>query len=70
LFLAVGVTVEPHKKQLHISLAYQFPAEHRERLENIAKNINKNLPVRWDLRMYSRDPKTSNCQVRALLRSI
>ncbi|ELU07750.1 hypothetical protein CAPTEDRAFT_193119 [Capitella teleta] len=64
---SLGVTVEPHKKQLHVSLAYQFPAEHRERLENIAKNINKNLPVRWDLRMYSRDPKTSNCQVRKVL---
>ena len=58
-----GVTVEPHKKQLHISMAYQFPTEERDKLEPFAKAVNLDLPVRWDLRLYSRDPRASKCQV-------
>ena len=50
-----GVTIEPHKKQLHVSLAYQFPTEKKEKLETLAKAINLQAPVRWDLRLYSRD---------------
>jgi len=50
-----GVTIEPHKKQLHVSLAYQFPTEKKEKLETLAKAINMKAPVRWDLRLYSRD---------------
>ncbi len=55
--------MEPHKKQLHISLAYQFPPDNREKLEALAKSINLDAPVRWDLRLYSRDPRVANCQV-------
>ena len=55
--------MEPHKKQLHISLAYQFPPENRDKLEALAKCINLDAPVRWDLRLYSRDPRVANCQV-------
>jgi len=51
----LGVTIEPHKKQLHCSLAYQFPTEKKEKLETLAKAINLKAPVRWDLRLYSRD---------------
>jgi len=50
-----GVTIEPHKKQLHVSLAYQFPTEKKEKLETLAKALNMKAPVRWDLRLYSRD---------------
>jgi len=53
--LLSGVTIEPHKKQLHCSLAYQFPTEKKEKLETLAKAINLKAPVRWDLRLYSRD---------------
>jgi len=53
--LFAGVTIEPHKKQLHCSLAYQFPTEKKEKLETLAKAINLKAPVRWDLRLYSRD---------------
>jgi hypothetical protein len=49
------MTVEPHKKQLHISLAYQFPTDKKEKLEQLAKAINLKAPARWDLRLYSRD---------------
>jgi len=58
------VTVEPHRKQLHVSLAYQFPTDKKERLEALAKTTNLKAPVRWDLRLYSRDRGKTNCQVR------
>jgi hypothetical protein len=50
-----GMTVEPHKKQLHVSLAYQFPTDKKEKLEQLARAINLKAPARWDLRLYSRD---------------
>ena len=55
--------VELHKKQLHISLAYHFPPDKRDGLENLAKSMNINLPARWDLRLYSRDKARDNYQV-------
>jgi hypothetical protein len=57
--------VEPHKKQLHISLAYQFSTDKKDHLEAVAKSLNMHLPVRWDLRLYSRDSKLQSCQVNA-----
>ena len=61
--LFLGVSVEPHRKQLHISLLYQFPTQHKERVENLAKSINLGSPVRWDLRLYSRDSRYAKHQV-------
>ena len=55
--------MDPHKKQLHASLAYQFPAAEKEKLEDLAKSIRLDLPVRWDLRLYSREPRVANMQV-------
>ena len=55
--------MEPHSKQLHVSLAYQFVTDVREQLESLARKINLNAPARWDLRLYSRDPRIAHCQV-------
>ena len=62
-FILSGVTVEPHKKQLHMSLAYQFRPDKKEKLELLAKTVKTNIPVRWDIRLYSRDARIANCQV-------
>ena len=62
-FTLAGVIVEPHKKQLHVSLAYQFPTDMKEKLEVFAKAIQVDAPVRWDIRLYSRDPHFAKCQV-------
>ena len=61
--ILAGVTIELHKKQLHISLAYQFSADKKERLEALAKTINLDAPARWDLRLYSRDRAMDQYQV-------
>ena len=36
-FWDLGVQMEPHKKQLHISLAYQIHAQDKEKLETQAQ---------------------------------
>uniref|UniRef100_A0A7N8Y5Z4 Ubiquitin associated and SH3 domain containing Ba n=1 Tax=Mastacembelus armatus TaxID=205130 RepID=A0A7N8Y5Z4_9TELE len=37
------VHIEPHKKQLHVTLAYQFQASHLPILEKLARNIDVTL---------------------------
>ena len=63
-----GVTMEPHSKQLHVSLAYQFVPDVRDHLELLARKIDLKAPARWDLRLYSRDQRIAHCQVRWNLR--
>ncbi|CAH1800724.1 unnamed protein product [Owenia fusiformis] len=60
----IGVDVEPHKKELHISLAYQFKSEHQKTLESLSKEIDLKSEAHWDLRLYSRDPRCKDKQVR------
>jgi len=66
LYNIEGVTMGPLKKQLHLSLAYQFQTEKKEKLEALARTINLKSPVSWDLRLYSRDAGKTNCQVTEL----
>ena len=56
--------MEPHSKQLHVSLAYQFVPDVRDHLELLARKIDLKAPARWDLRLYSRDQRIAHCQVR------
>ncbi|KAL5015785.1 hypothetical protein ScPMuIL_005374 [Solemya velum] len=63
-----GINVEYGKKQLHMTLAYQYPPDHHEKLVTIAKEINLFSDVRWDLRLFSRDSKISKCLVRKVNR--
>ncbi|ESO06362.1 hypothetical protein HELRODRAFT_186383 [Helobdella robusta] len=62
-----NINVELYTKQLHISLAYQFAADKRSKLESLAKNVNIHLPARWDLRLYSRDRNMDKLQVHKVL---
>ncbi|CAD5125928.1 DgyrCDS14109 [Dimorphilus gyrociliatus] len=49
------------KKDLHLSLAYQFMPEKIERLEYLARSIELDAPCRWDIRLYSRDSRIAHC---------
>ncbi|ESO12152.1 hypothetical protein HELRODRAFT_62030 [Helobdella robusta] len=49
-----GIEVEVHKKQLHISMAYHFAVEKKDKLDALLSEIDLNTPARWDLRIYSR----------------
>ncbi|KAL0973054.1 hypothetical protein UPYG_G00198290 [Umbra pygmaea] len=54
------VFVEPHRKQLHVTLAYHFPTNHLSSLENLAKGIEVKLGCDWLAVLFSRDIRFAN----------
>ncbi|XP_077578642.1 ubiquitin associated and SH3 domain containing Bb isoform X1 [Stigmatopora nigra] len=54
------VYVEPHKKQLHVTLAYNFPTDHLASLEKLAKGIEVKLGCDWMAVLFSRDIRFAN----------
>ena len=65
LFFA-DVYVEPHKKQLHVTLAYHFHASHLPVLEKLAKNVDVCSGCDWLAVLYSRDIRFANHEVTSL----
>lgn len=62
-FLFPDVRVEPHKKQLHVTLAYHFQANHLPTLEKLAHNIDVTLGCDWVAAIFSRDIRYINHEV-------
>lgn len=58
-----GVAVEPHRKQLHITLAHQYRPDHQSALEALCRKINPAAPSSWELRLYSRDQRLATAEV-------
>uniref|UniRef100_H3D2H0 Ubiquitin-associated and SH3 domain-containing protein B n=1 Tax=Tetraodon nigroviridis TaxID=99883 RepID=H3D2H0_TETNG len=54
------VHVEPHKKQLHVTLAYHFHASHLPVLEKLAKAMDVGSGCDWLAVLYSRDIRFAN----------
>ncbi|XP_072548242.1 ubiquitin associated and SH3 domain containing Bb [Salminus brasiliensis] len=54
------VHVEPHKKQLHVTLAYHFPSCHLASLEKLARGIEVKLGCDWLAVLFSRDIRFAN----------
>ncbi|XP_061638528.1 glucuronokinase with putative uridyl pyrophosphorylase isoform X5 [Phyllopteryx taeniolatus] len=54
------VHVAPHKKQLHVTLAYNFPSDHLASLEKLAKGIEVKLGCDWLAVLFSRDIRFAN----------
>uniref|UniRef100_A0A8C8EQ16 SH3 domain-containing protein n=1 Tax=Oncorhynchus tshawytscha TaxID=74940 RepID=A0A8C8EQ16_ONCTS len=50
----------PHKKQLHVTLAYYFPTNHLTSLEKLAKGIEVKLGCDWLAVLFSRDIRFAN----------
>ena len=61
--LPLEVHVEPHKKQLHVTLAYHFQASHLPTLEKLAQNIDVKLGCDWVATIFSRDIRFANHEV-------
>lgn len=55
--------MEPHKKQLHVTLAYNFPSDHLSSLEKLAKGIEVKLGCDWLAVLFSRDIRFANHEV-------
>ncbi|XP_071757359.1 ubiquitin-associated and SH3 domain-containing protein B isoform X2 [Centroberyx gerrardi] len=54
------VHVEPHKKQLHVTLAYHFQTNQLPALEKLAKNMDVSLGCDWLAVLFSRDIRFAN----------
>lgn len=54
------VHVEPHKKQLHVTLAYHFQSSHLPTLEKLAQSIDVKLGCDWVAAIFSRDIRFVN----------
>lgn len=70
LLFLLDCKVEPHKKELHVTLAYQFAANAFPALEKMAKQLDLNAAARWELRLYSRDPRAAKSEVKSILNAI
>lgn len=55
--------MDPRRQQLHMTLAYQYSKDQHERLLRYAKEIDLNSDVKWEFRLYSRDPRAGECEV-------
>lgn len=55
--------MEPHKKQLHVTLAYHFQASHLPTLEKLAQSIDVKLGCDWLAAIFSRDIRFANHEV-------
>ncbi|KAB5522493.1 hypothetical protein PHYPO_G00160120 [Pangasianodon hypophthalmus] len=60
LELCDDVHVEPHKKQLHVTLAYHFPTNHLTSLEKLARGVDVSLGCDWLAVLFSRDIRFAN----------
>lgn len=60
------VHVEPHKKQLHVTLAYHFQTSHLPVLEKLAKNVDASSGCDWLAVLLSRDIRFANHEVGSL----
>ena len=58
------IEVEPYLKSLHMTLAYQFQDEHRNRLNSLVDSIvNPHSPCLWELKLFSREQRVKGCHV-------
>lgn len=62
-----AISLEPHVKNLHLTMAYQFPAEVYRNLVDLVDSLDASCANNWELRMYSRDPRLATKQVHRVI---
>lgn len=68
-FLSTAISLEPHVKNLHLTMAYQFPTNVYQNLVDLVEQIDTSYANSWELRLYSRDPRLAAKQVHRVIYS-
>ncbi|CAG5129595.1 unnamed protein product [Candidula unifasciata] len=69
VFLKHGIEMRPQMKQIHMTLAFQYDADHHDLLMKLAQEINLHCDASWEIQIYSRLQDLKTSEVRRVIQN-